>query len=87
MDISIKNPELWWPNGIGNPYVYDFVIKITKDKKDVQQKKVPFGLRSVELNLENKQFQVKVNGYAIYCKGANYVPPDMFYPRISNPEH
>jgi len=26
-----------------------------------------------------------VNGYMVYCKGANYVPPDMFYPRLSNP--
>ena len=21
----------------------------------------------------------------MYCKGANYVPPDMFYPRLENP--
>ena len=51
MDISIKKPELWWPNGIGTPYVYDFVVKILKDNKDVEEKKIPFGLRSVELNL------------------------------------
>lgn len=25
-----------------------------------------------------------VNGYPIYAKGANYVPLDMFYPRLTN---
>ena len=41
----------------------------------------------MELNLENKQFQVKINGYAVYCKGGNYVPPDMLYPRLTNPNY
>jgi len=27
---------------------------------------------------------VVVNGYPVYCKGANYVPLDMFHPRITN---
>lgn len=27
-----------------------------------------------------------MNGYAVYCKGANYVPMDMFYPRINDPK-
>ena len=25
-----------------------------------------------------------INGYKVYCKGANYVPPDMLYPRLTN---
>ena len=36
LDISIKKPELWWPNGIGTPYIYDFVVKVMKDKKVVE---------------------------------------------------
>jgi hypothetical protein len=26
-----------------------------------------------------------INGYKINCKGANYVPMDMLYPRLMNP--
>lgn len=45
-----------------------------------------YGIRTVRLNSEGTNFQVIVNGYPIYCKGANYVPPDMMYPRLINPD-
>lgn len=28
-----------------------------------------------------------MNGYPVYAKGANYVPADMFYPRLTNPRY
>ncbi len=27
---------------------------------------------------------MKINGYPIYCKGANYLPMDVFHPRLTN---
>ena len=27
-DVHINNPELWWPNGIGKPHIYDFVVRL-----------------------------------------------------------
>lgn len=86
-DIDIINPQLWWPNGIGKPHIYDFEVKLVEGSSGLEvidEKKVVFGIRTVELDQENKKFTVKVNGYPIYCKGANYVPPDMFYPRLTN---
>ena len=53
-------------------------------KTKIDERVIPFGIRTVGLDLENKKFEVKVNGYSVYCKGANYVPPDMFYPRLTN---
>lgn len=43
-----------------------------------------YGIRTAKLNDEGAKFQIVVNGHPIYCKGANYVPPDMMYPRIIN---
>ena len=82
-DVHIEEPQLWWPNGIGEPYIYDFVVKLMKGDSLVEEKKIPFGIRTVELDLKDKGFTVKVNGYPVYCKGANYVPLDMFYPRLA----
>jgi beta-mannosidase len=33
-DVHINNPELWWPNGIGKPHIYDFTVQlISLDKQ------------------------------------------------------
>lgn len=85
-DIHIANPQLWWPNGIGKPHIYDFTVQLVVlgSGEVIDQRKIPFGIRTVEVDLKDKKFEVKVNGYSIYCKGANYVPADMFYPRLEN---
>lgn len=85
VDVEILEPKLWWPNGIGNPHIYDFVVEIqTPDSQTIDQKKIPYGIRSVKLDQTDKKFTVVVNGYPVYAKGANYVPMDMFYPRLTN---
>ena len=81
------NPRLWWPNGIGEPNIYEFTVSLTKNGKVIDEKKITYGIRTVELDLKDKKFTVIVNGYPIYCKGANYVPPDMLYARITNPDY
>lgn len=82
VDIEIKQPQLWWPNGIGEPHVYNFITRIVrKNNIVVDEKKTLFGIRTVKLDNSHNKFTVVVNGYNIYCKGSNYVPMDMFYPR------
>lgn len=89
LDVEIRQPKLWWPNGIGKPNMYDFQVKLiyVSNFSEIDIKRVPFGIRTVKLDQTDKKFTVMINGYSIYCKGANYVPPDMFYPRTSNPEY
>lgn len=50
-------------------------------------KTITYGIRTVQLDRSNNKFTVIINGYKIYCKGANYVPTDMFYPRTINPSY
>jgi len=72
---------------MGEPYMYDFVITLYHKDEAIDTKKVPYGIRTAELDLSNKQFKVKVNGYPIYAKGANYVPMDMLHARLNNKYH
>lgn len=50
----------------------------------IHTKSVSYGIRTVRLDQTSNAFTLIINGYKVYCKGANYVPPDMLYPRASN---
>jgi beta-mannosidase len=89
VDIKIKDPRLWWPNGIGEQNVYSFVVRLLKSgaQNTVDSKKVLYGIRTTKLDRTDNKFTITVNGHEVYCKGANYLPPDMFYPRLTNPSY
>jgi beta-mannosidase len=84
-DVPIKNPKYWWPRNVGTPNVYNFKFKLL-DKKgnEIDEFNQVYGIRTTELNTTDGAFQFIINGHPVYAKGANYVPPDMFYPRFIN---
>ena len=87
--IEIPNPKLWWPNGAGEPYLYNFNIRIEQNGKILDQINQKIGIREIELVNESDSmgtsFYFKVNGKAIYIKGANYVPQDVFVGNKKDP--
>jgi beta-mannosidase len=85
--IHIDNPNLWWPNGRGEPYMYKYEFGIIHSTDSMVENNVQnVGLRTVELINEPDRigtaFFFKVNGQPIFMKGANYVPQDVFLPRV-----
>ena len=85
--FEIKNPKLWWPNGMGEQYLYDIKINVS-DKKHKDSKSYKVGLRSIELVREpdsiGTSFYFKINGYPVFMKGVNYIPQDVF---LTRPRH
>ena len=84
---QINNPKKWWPNGLGAQNLYNFSIRIRKKGKILDQKKLQIGLRTIELVQEKdslgKSFYFKVNGRKVFMKGANYIPPESFMPKMT----
>jgi len=83
----VPNPQLWWCNGMGEPFLYHFVLNLKRDGKIVDSKSLRVGIRDIELIREKdavgESFYFKLNGKPVFMKGANLVPPDVFLPRTT----
>lgn len=88
--FAVKNPRLWWSNGLGEPNMYDFKITL-ETSAGKTSKTVRTGLRDVRLvrkpEGDGETFYFQLNGVKVFAKGANYIPSDVFLPRISIKEY
>ncbi len=79
--FSIEDPKLWWTNGLGHPYLYDFSLRVRKEQNIIDERHQRLGIRTVELvqkpdSLGNDLY-FKLNGIPIFIKGTNYYPSDI----------
>ncbi len=86
--FTIKNPRLWWCNGLGAPELYTFATRLSVGGKEIESLKKRIGIRSVELVTENdadgkKQFHFVLNGVPVFAKGTNYIPQDNFLTNVT----
>lgn len=86
LQIEIKNPRLWWPHPYGEPFLYQFDLKLLKDDKVVDSRVQKYGLRSIEIIQEDQEdgrsYVFAVNGKRIFVRGANWVPLHVIYTSI-----
>lgn len=49
--LTVRNPELWWPNGYGKPTLHTASIAVSADGKVSDRRDVRFGIREVSYDL------------------------------------
>lgn len=86
-DYQVLSPKLWWPNGLGDPYLYDLAVELTSGNKLVDRSLTHFGIRTIKLVNQADEigtsFYFEVNGFPVFMKGANYIPQDIFLPEVT----
>lgn len=87
--FEIRNPKLWWPNGMGEQTLYAITAVLGTDPATTDSKTVKTGLRTIKLvrtpdaDGKGESFYFEVNGRPVFMKGANYIPNDVFLPRVT----
>ncbi|MDI9339857.1 MAG: glycoside hydrolase family 2 protein [Sediminibacterium sp.] len=86
----VKNPRLWWCNGMGPQTLYTFQCSV-KGSKQEDAITLTTGLRTIQLiqkpDAKGKQFYFKLNGVPVFMKGANWIPADNFVTRVNKQEY
>jgi beta-galactosidase/beta-glucuronidase len=70
--LSIENPQLWWPNGYGEQFMYDLSLTFEAGGVVSDTKTVPFGIREITTTTDNDVLTVFVNGKRIFLRGGNW---------------
>lgn len=82
IDLEIKDPHLWWPAGYGTQPLYRVTVRF-----DEEERSFDTAFRTVEVVTEDDahgtSMYFRVNGVAIWAKGANWIPLDAFPSRIT----
>ena len=84
-EVTLENPALWWPNGLGAQPLYDAKVELLADGKTQDEICFRFGIRTIEwtdsagpkLGDRWGKWQCVVNGKPVFLKGVNWMPIDV----------
>ncbi len=79
ISFAIPTPQLWWPRGSGEAYLYNLGVDVTVGGQTVTEYQ-QVGIRTVQLDQTDGAFTFVINGEPIFAKGANSAPMTSFYP-------
>ena len=91
-ELSVPNPELWWPNGMGGQPLYRIEICVQCRGQTMEWPAFSYGIRTVRLDLsredgDNRRFRLEVNGKPMFCKGGDWIPADSIYARVTEEKY
>lgn len=87
LNISESSVSRWWPNGLGNQTLYEFIVSYSGQVIGSRL----IGFRTIQLidnpygqNITGASFYFLVNNYPVFIKGSNWIPSDAFQERVTD---
>lgn len=79
---QVQNARLWWPNGMGEPYLYDIRMLILHADQVLDSAVFRLGIRDIQWPERNDPASIqkdlhthlRINGEKLFLKGSYYVP-------------
>ena len=86
-EIEVENPQLWWPNGLGEQPLYEIQVDLRSGGQILDTWCRKIGLRTLTMRREKDEwgesFAHEVNGHTVFAMGADYIPEDNLLQRTS----
>ena len=92
--LTLANPQLWWTHDHGKPYLYQSIVQLFDHSgKVIQTLESKIGFQRIRLVTNQGAWnepegfpktrtappiQLELNGRNIFCKGTNWVNPEIF---------
>jgi hypothetical protein len=70
--LRLQNPQLWWPNGYGEPHLYDVELSFVVANAVSDRKQFQTGIRQMSYSEDGSKLRLFVNGRRFICKGGNW---------------
>ena len=86
--LTVHNPDLWWPYTLGQPDLYDLRLEFRQYNRPIDASHLRFGIRTIQQFRDQDEqfpelgkggnFYLKVNGKNFLVRGAAYTPDLLF---------
>ncbi|KAK8079031.1 hypothetical protein PG994_002838 [Apiospora phragmitis] len=95
--VSDDTVDLWWPVGMGPQTLYWLTVEVSDtNNSTIASVSRRVGFRTIVLNelpvtdeeisigvAPGNHWHFEINGHPFFAKGSNFIPPDVFWPRVT----
>ncbi len=88
--LTVKNPQLWWPAGLGEQPLYEVTVDVLAGRTCHDHVSRRIGLRNFtqEPGCDKGGLpRFRINGHPIFLKGASWIPADLYVARLTRVEY
>lgn len=93
--LTIDNPKLWWPNGMGEQVLYDYEVSLICDGEEIEKRSGKTAIRESRILEEpfteeagpGISFWIEINGQRVFCKGGNWIPLELWPATVKDEQY